>query len=89
MRLRLQHDWPRACAAGSQRLDGQGEGVADAALYPDDAWRAGIELQLATQPQDLYIDAMDENAAVCKSTGRGRLVGIACRVGLMACHGAA
>jgi hypothetical protein len=46
--------------------------VADAALGPDDARRAGIDLQLAPQPQDLHIDAAVEYILV--DAGRSQKV---------------
>ena len=45
-------------------FDRQRENVADAALGLDHAWRAGIDLQLPPQPQNLDIDASIKNIFV-------------------------
>src|SRR5260221_2093746 len=45
-------------------FDRQIEDIADAALGPDDTWRAGIDFQLAAQPQDLHVDAAIEHILV-------------------------
>jgi hypothetical protein len=48
----------------SGRLDRQGEDVPDAALGLDNAGRAGIDLELASQSQDLDVDAAVEHILV-------------------------
>src|ERR1700730_16704257 len=48
----------------SDRFDRQGKDVTDAALRADDMGRAGIGLELASQPQDLHVDAAVEHILV-------------------------
>ena len=45
----------------SERFDRGCENIADAALRLNNAWRTGIDLQLASQPQDLDVDASIED----------------------------
>src|SRR5258707_9097755 len=47
-----------------ERFDRQREHITYAALSLDNAWRTGIDLEFAPQPQDLDIDAPIENVFV-------------------------
>src|SRR5277367_2837292 len=51
----------------SKRLDDGCENIADAALRLNNAWRTWIELQLASQPQDLNVDASIEDILMYSS----------------------
>src|SRR5262245_49676136 len=51
-------------ASALERFYRERENIADAALGLDDSWRARIDLELASQPQHLDIDAAIENVLV-------------------------
>jgi len=60
----------------SERLDWHREDIADATLSPDHSRHTWINLQLASQPQDLNVDALIEdilvNTVACNRCSRER-----------------
>ena len=58
----------------SNSLHWRGEAVSSASLCYDQRWRACVGLDLAAQPQDLYVNAPVENLVVMNATGSKQLL---------------